>query len=74
MQDRVCVVTGGNAGIGKATALELARQGAHVVLACRSPAKVCTATYRLLRSRLVSILPSLPSSDPVLKVGFNGEY
>ncbi len=33
---QVCIVTGANAGIGLATATELARMGAHVVLACRS--------------------------------------
>jgi retinol dehydrogenase 12 len=36
MTGRVCVVTGANAGIGRVTAVELARRGAHVVLACRS--------------------------------------
>lgn len=36
MQDKVCLVTGANAGIGRATALELARQGAQVVMVCRS--------------------------------------
>jgi NAD(P)-dependent dehydrogenase (short-subunit alcohol dehydrogenase family) len=36
MQGRVCVITGGNAGIGRATAEELARRGATVVLVCRS--------------------------------------
>ena len=40
MSGRVCVVTGANAGIGKATAMGLAQQGAHVVLACRSVSKV----------------------------------
>ncbi|MEZ6184918.1 MAG: SDR family NAD(P)-dependent oxidoreductase [Planctomycetota bacterium] len=33
---KVCVVTGANAGIGKAAASGLAAAGAHVVLACRS--------------------------------------
>ena len=36
---RVCLVTGGNAGIGNATALELARRGATVGLLCRDPGR-----------------------------------
>ncbi|MFW5876615.1 MAG: SDR family oxidoreductase [Myxococcota bacterium] len=36
MQGRVCVVTGANSGIGRVTALELARRGARVLMACRS--------------------------------------
>ncbi len=39
MKDKVCVVTGASAGIGRVTALELARQGAHVVLVCRNREK-----------------------------------
>lgn len=40
MNGRVCIVTGANTGIGKATATALAFQGAKVVLGCRSIAKV----------------------------------
>jgi NAD(P)-dependent dehydrogenase (short-subunit alcohol dehydrogenase family) len=36
---RVALVTGATSGLGFCTALELARAGAHVVLACRDPLK-----------------------------------
>ncbi|KAL6761076.1 hypothetical protein V8C86DRAFT_968708 [Haematococcus lacustris] len=46
---QVCIVTGGNAGIGFATAELLAARGAHVVMACRSKERGQAAATTLLR-------------------------
>jgi NAD(P)-dependent dehydrogenase (short-subunit alcohol dehydrogenase family) len=37
MDRRICLLTGGNAGIGRAAARQLAARGAHVVIAARNP-------------------------------------
>src|ERR1700722_12617363 len=39
MKDKIVVVTGANIGMGKVTALELAKKGAHIVMVCRNKEK-----------------------------------
>jgi NAD(P)-dependent dehydrogenase (short-subunit alcohol dehydrogenase family) len=39
MQGKICLITGANSGIGKATTLALAEMGATVVMVCRNRAK-----------------------------------
>src|SRR5260370_34817517 len=46
MQGKICMVTGANSGIGKATALALAQMGATVVMGCRDRASAETAKRR----------------------------
>ena len=39
LEGRVCLVTGANSGIGRATSRALAARGARVVLLCRDPGR-----------------------------------
>lgn len=48
MNDKVAVVTGANAGLGYEVALDLARRGDRVVMACRSLERAVPARERLL--------------------------
>jgi NAD(P)-dependent dehydrogenase (short-subunit alcohol dehydrogenase family) len=50
MKDKICLVTGATSGIGLVTSRELARQGAHVVVVGRNPAKL-DATVRQIQAQ-----------------------
>lgn len=43
MEPKICMITGANSGIGKAAAIQIAQQGHHVIMACRSQERGATA-------------------------------
>ncbi len=50
LHDKICLITGANSGIGKATALALAQMGATVVMVCRDQVRG-EAAQREIRTR-----------------------
>lgn len=50
MKNKICIVTGANVGIGKATALGLANMGATVVMICRNAEKGKAARQEIIKT------------------------
>ena len=70
MQGKICMVTGANSGIGKATALELAQMGATVVMVCRDRARGEEARREITtksRSNAVDLLQADLSSQQSIR-------
>src|SRR5215471_15001705 len=57
---RVALVTGANTGIGRVTALELARQGAQLFLACRSAERTRSVIDEIRAARPGALAEWLP--------------
>ncbi len=53
MNRKTCMITGANAGIGKAAAVQIAEQGHHVIIACRDQARG-EAALSEIRQRIAS--------------------
>lgn len=49
MQSKIVLITGANSGIGKATATDLAKRGATIIMVCRSQAKGEAARQEIIR-------------------------
>lgn len=80
MTGKVCLVTGANSGIGKATAMGLARIGATVLMVCRSRERGETAQAEIVResgNRHVDLLiADLSSQGSIRKLAraFKAKY
>jgi NAD(P)-dependent dehydrogenase (short-subunit alcohol dehydrogenase family) len=47
LRDRLAVITGGNSGLGKETAIKLASLGAETIILCRNPEKADAAVAEI---------------------------
>ncbi len=72
MQNKICLVTGANAGIGKATCMGLAKQGATVLMISRNPEKGKKAQQEIINqtnnSNVELYLAEFSSQKQVRKV------
>jgi len=73
LHDKVALITGANAGLGYQLSLSLARAGAHVVMACRSPERAARAHEQLLcevpHARTTLALLDVSSPESIRELG-----
>jgi NAD(P)-dependent dehydrogenase (short-subunit alcohol dehydrogenase family) len=80
MQGRICLITGGTNGIGKSTAMELARMGATVVIVGRNAEKTAQVVEDIRAASgnhaVDSLLADLSSQQEVRRLAeaFRGRY
>ncbi|XP_072021358.1 retinol dehydrogenase 11-like [Amphiura filiformis] len=71
LHGKTAIITGGNAGIGKETAIDFARRGARVIIGCRNPKKATEAVKEIQRrsgsSNVIFIPLELSDQDSVRK-------
>lgn len=67
LRNRVIVITGGSAGIGRAAALAFAKEGAHVVIAARRPDKLAEARAEIeaLGAKCLAVVTDVSQQDQV---------
>lgn len=63
------MITGGNSGIGFATASKLARSGFHVILAARNQQKTAQAIARISANNPNASVESIPLDLPLVWSG-----
>ncbi len=68
LKDRTILVTGASSGIGRATAIECSRLGAHMILTGRDNARLQQASEELEDGRHLSIAADLTQEDQLMNL------